>query len=126
VKVRHKPRYVGDHVIRHYRPLGLAQLLADLGADPATPELTIVGGIGRLVLRADGSETWEPTRAGTPAPAVPPPRPADPATVAARLAQCRICEALQGDRCTASGCGCAGEGKPTTAASRCPLGRWVI
>jgi hypothetical protein len=132
VAVRHKPRYVGDHVIRHYRPLGLAQLLADLGADPATPELEIAGGIGRLVLRSDGSETWVPTLPDAPLaslalrPRDVQPRAADAAVVAARLAQCGACDAHAADRCTASGCGCAGEGRPATAASRCPLGRWVI
>jgi hypothetical protein len=128
--VRDRPRYVGDHVIRHYRPLGLAQLLADLGADPATPDLVIVGGIGRLVLRSDGSETWEPTLPDAPLaslalrPSDARPRSADPAVVAIRVAQCSQCDAHAADRCTASGCGCAGEGKPEVWSSRCPLGRW--
>lgn len=120
--VRDKPRYVGDHVIRHYRPLGLAALLHDLGADPATPEYEIIGGIGRLVLRADGSELWEPTIPGTPV-VHQPPRPADPAMVAARRAICDSCPSYA-DRCTASGCGCAGEGKPEVWSSRCPLLKW--
>ena len=65
-KGRRKDTYIGDHIIRQYRPLGLTALLRDLGAGPATPELEIVGGIGRLVLRADGTETWDPTLPGTP------------------------------------------------------------
>jgi hypothetical protein len=118
--VRERPRYVGDHIIRHYRPRGLAALLTDLGADPTTPELTITGGIGRLVLRADGSELWEPTQ---PRARHPSPRPADPDLAAARRAACSSCDAWR-ERCTAAGCGCAGEGKPETHSSRCPLDRW--
>jgi hypothetical protein len=121
--VRDRPRYAGDHVIRHYRPLGLAALLRDLDADPSTPELEIIGGIGRLVLRADGSETWEPTIPGTPRAPHPPPRPADPALASARRAICQSCTSMA-DRCTAAGCGCAGEGKPDVWSSRCPLGKW--
>ncbi len=122
ITARHNPRYVGDHVIRHYRPLGLAALLRDLGADPATPELVIEGGIGRLTLRPDG-ETWEPTLPGAPRQPNPPPRPADPALVAARRAACEACAAWHGS-CTAAGCGCAGEGKPAIWSSICPLGHW--
>jgi hypothetical protein len=124
VAVRDKPRYVGDHVIRHYRPLGLAVLLRDLGADPATPELEIVGGIGRLVLRADGSETWEPTLPDAPREPSPPPRPADPALAEARRTACQACDSFRDFRCTAAGCGCAGEGLPEIWSSRCPLWKW--
>jgi hypothetical protein len=122
--VRDHPRYVGDHVIRHYRPLGLAALLRDLGADPTTPEMEIVGGIGRLVLRADGSETWEPTLPENPRLPDPPPRPADPALVDARRATCAVCPSWAGGRCDAAGCGCAGEGRADVWSSRCPLGKW--
>jgi hypothetical protein len=122
ITVRDRPRYVGDHVIRRYRPLGLAALLRDLGADPTTPDITIVGGIGRLVLRADGSEVWEPTLRGTPAPP-PVPRPADPALAAVRRSTCAACPSWAA-RCTAAGCGCAGEGRPDVWSSRCPLAKW--
>lgn len=124
LKARRSPRYVGDHVIRHYRPLGLAALLRDVGADPATPEMEILGGIGRLVLRADGSETWEPTSPGDTRPPLPPPRPADPDLAAARHAACTACSAWRDARCTAAGCGCTGEGRPDIWSSRCPQGRW--
>jgi hypothetical protein len=123
VAVRDKPRYVGDHIIRHYRPLGLAALLRDLGADPATPELVITGGIGRLTLRADG-ETWEPTLPGAQRPP-PPPRPADPALATVRRTACASCESWT-DHCTAAGCGCAGEGRPEVWSSICPHGRWPL
>jgi hypothetical protein len=119
-----RPGYVGDHVIRHYRPLGLATLLRDLGADPATPDLEIIGGIGRLVMRMDGSETWEPTLPGTPRQPSPPPRPADPALTEARRSICQSCDSLREFRCSAAGCGCAGEGRPEIWSSRCPLGLW--
>jgi hypothetical protein len=122
-QVRDNPRYVGDHVIRHYRQRGLAALLADLGADPTTPELTISGGIGRLVLRADGSELWQPAQPHAQRPPSPPPRPADPELAAARRAACSTCDAWR-DHCTAAGCGCAGEGKSEVQSSRCPLDRW--
>lgn len=115
-------RYVGDHVIRHYRPLGLAALLRDLGADPATPELDIIGGIGRLVMHADGSELWEPTINASAA-VHPSQTTSDPRLAAARQSICTACHAYT-DRCTASGCGCAGEGKPDIWSSRCPLGKW--
>jgi hypothetical protein len=123
-RIRDNPRYVGDHVIRHYRPLGLSALLRDLGADPSTPELEVVGGIGRLVLRADGSETWQPALPGTPRPPSPPPRPADPELATARRATCAACDGLRDGSCEPAGCGCAGEGKPDVWSSRCPLGRW--
>jgi hypothetical protein len=119
-RVRTNPRYVGDHIIRHYRPLGLAALLRGLKLDPATPEYEIIGGIGRLVLYADGSETWEPTATKAP----PPPRPADPHLAESRRAACQACDAFRDFRCTAAGCGCAGEGKPDVWSSRCPLARW--
>lgn len=122
--MRSNPRYVGDHVIRHYRQLGLAALLKDLGADPLTPELEIIGGIGRLVLRSDGSETWEPTLPDRPRQPDPPPRPADPALVEVRRATCLSCDAWREERCSAAGCGCAGEGRAEVWSSRCPLGRW--
>lgn len=124
VAVRGSPRYVGDHIIRHYRPLGLAVLLRDLGADPTTPELVIEGGIGRLVLRADGSEDWQPAVPDRPAPASPPPLPAPPVLAEARRSACALCEAHRDDRCTASACGCTGEGRPDVLSSRCPLARW--
>ncbi len=117
--VRDTPRYVGDHVIRHYRPLGLAALLRDLGLPPETPQIEIVGGIGRLVLRHDG-EVWDPTAT------VRPPRPmAAPSDLAARRsAACSTCSAQLHGRCTAASCGCAGEARPEVLSSRCPLGRW--
>jgi hypothetical protein len=124
VAVRDKPRYVGDHVIRHYRPLGLAALLKDLGDDPGLQEYEIIGGIGRLVLRADGSETWEPTLPETPRRPDPPPRPADPALAETRRAICQACDSWREFRCSAAGCGCAGEGRPEVWSSRCPLGKW--
>jgi hypothetical protein len=124
VAVRDKPRYVGDHVIRHYRQLGLAALLKDLGADPGLQEYEIIGGIGRLVLRADGGETWEPTLPETPRPPAPPPRPADPALAETRRAICQACDSWRELRCSAAGCGCAGEGRPEVLSSRCPLGKW--
>jgi hypothetical protein len=120
--VRDKPRYAGDHVIRYYRPLGLAALLRDLGADPID-QLTIEGGIGTLTLYADGREDWRPTTTRPPPPQ-PPPRPADPALAAARLAACTACPSWIAGRCDSAGCGCAGEGRPEVWASICPLGRW--
>jgi hypothetical protein len=120
---RRDTNYVGDHVIRHYRPLGLAALLRDLGADPETPSLTIEGGIGTLTMYADGREDWNPTITAKPSP---PPRHADPALAESRRAACQSCDSFRDFRCTASGCGCAGEGKPEVWSSRCPLGRWGL
>lgn len=122
--VRDRPRYVGDHVIRHYRPLGLAVLLRDLGADPAIPEMAVDGGIGRLVLRADGSEDWLPVAPDRPVSPAPPPLPAAPLLVDSRLLACGACEAYRDARCTASACGCSGEGRPDVMSSRCPLMKW--
>jgi hypothetical protein len=117
---RRDPRYVGDHVIRPYRPLGLAALLRDLQADPSTPELEIVGGIGRLVLRP-GGEVWVPAIPRVP---IPPPRPAGPALEAARRAACSACTSWRDARCSAAGCGCTGEGRPQIWSSLCPQQRW--
>lgn len=117
--VRGAPRYVGDHVIRAYRVRGLASLLEDLGA-PACDSITIVGGIGTLTMYADGREDWNPTIRKQLHPA---PIQADPELVSARTAICSTCQSMT-DRCTAAGCGCAGEGKPTVWSSRCPLGKW--
>lgn len=121
--IRDRPRYVGDHVIRHYRPLGLAALLADLHADPTTPELTITGGIGTLTLRADGRETWSPTTPDHHRVPPPPPRPASPQLAEARRQACQTCLSWKDFRCT-TGCGCSGEGKPENWSSRCPQGLW--
>ena len=120
--VRDNPRYAGDHVIRHYRPLGLATLLRDLTLPPRD-SFTIVGGIGTLTMYADGREDWQPTIAGQPVATATPPRPADPSLVAVRRAICTSCPSMA-DRCAAAGCGCAGEGKPDVWSSRCPLGKW--
>jgi hypothetical protein len=122
--VRDNQRYAGDHVIRHYRPLGLAALLRDLGADPSLPDFEIIGGIGRLVLRADGSEVWEPNAPGTPQPSAPPPRPADPALESARRAICSACDSMRPTGCSSAGCGCTGEARPAIWSSRCPQQRW--
>lgn len=119
--VRSKPRYVGDHVIRHYRPLGLAALLRDLNAEPSIESLTIEGGIGKLVLHTDGREEWYPTIPGSP---IQPPLPASPELQLARRTACRSCDSFKDSRCSASGCGCAGEGKPEIWSSRCPLLKW--
>ena len=119
-----RPSIVADYVIRQYRHRGLAELLRDLQAEPVE-QMTITGGIGTLTLHADGRQDWQPTPT-IPAhvrPSAPAPRPADPALAAARRATCAACDAWR-DRCTASGCGCAGEGKPEVLSSRCPLARW--
>lgn len=121
--VRSNPRYVGDHVIRHYRPLGLAALLRDL-ALPPQDSFTIVGGIGTLTLYADGREDWKPTIPGSVAKPSPPPRPADSGLATSRRAVCSACESWRDGRCSAAGCGCAGEGKSEVWSSRCPLGKW--
>ena len=124
-EVYDKPNYVGDHLIRHYGALGLAAYLRDACRDPATAETEIVGGIGRLVLRADGSDIWEPIDTGrTAQSAAPMPRHADPALAESRRAVCQACPSLVDFRCSVAGCGCAGEGKPGVWSSRCPLGKW--
>lgn len=116
-------RYVGDHIIRHYRPLGLAALLHDLHADPVD-HLTIEGGIGTLTMYADGREDWRPTLPGASTKPHPQPRAADPELTAARRAVCGACSDWRDGKCSAAGCGCAGEGRPDVWSSRCPLGRW--
>jgi len=121
VAVRGKPRYTGDHVIRHYRPLGLAALLADLSLPPQE-SYTVVGGIGTLTMYADGREEWNQTVRDAPSP----PRPADPQEAEERRVICQACDSLRDFRCTAAGCGCAGEGKPGVWSSRCPLGKWPV
>lgn len=117
--VRDNPRYAGDHVIRHYRPLGLAALLTDLGLPPQD-SYTVTGGIGTLTMYADGREDWNPTITAK----TTPPRPADPELEDARKAACAACPSFKDAKCQASGCGCAGEGNPSVLSSICPLGRW--
>lgn len=121
--VRGNLRYVGDHVIRHYRPLGLAVLLRDLGVD-TVDSMTIEGGIGTLTLYADGREDWRPTLPDVSAKPPPPPRAADPELTVARRAVCVACSDWRDGKCSAAGCGCAGEGRPEIWSSRCPLGLW--
>jgi hypothetical protein len=94
-----------------------------MDADPAIQQMTITGGIGTLTMHADGREDWQPAQPNTPA-APSRPRPAPEDMAAARRAVCSACESLRDGRCTAAGCGCAGEAKPETWSSRCPLGRW--
>ena len=117
--VRDNPRYAGDHVIRHYRPLGLAALLTDLGLPPQD-SYTVTGGIGTLTMFVGGTEKWDPTATKAPTP----PRPADPALAEARRAACQACASWVAFKCSAAGCGCAGEGKPDVWSSRCPLDKW--
>ena len=131
VGVRDHPRYAGDHLIRHYRPLGLAAYLRDTGQDPSLPEAVIVGGIGRLVLRADGCDTWQPTipepadpgtvRLGEPAAA---PRQAPDEIAEARRSICLTCDGWIENRCTVAGCSCNGMGQPGNLHSRCPRELW--
>ena len=130
-RIRSNPRYYGDHLIRHYRPLGLAAYLHDTGQPADTSEAVIVGGIGRLVLRSDGQDTWEPVI----------PEPADPATVklgepaaeprlapatvaASRRAVCLACDGWSADHCAVAGCSCNGMGQPGNLYSRCPRDLW--
>jgi hypothetical protein len=124
--VRDNPTYVGDHVIRHYRSLGLAALLRDLDADPSTPAMTIVGGIGTLTLRADGSEQWKPVTVDRPPPATirPSTMPADEA--ARRVALCRACPHYRADsnRCGLCGCAFVIAERIASLVAHCPEDRW--
>ena len=121
-RIRSNPRYYGDHLIRHYRPLGLAAYHADHGT--SGDSVTITGGIGTLTMYADGSEDWKPTLPDAPRQSAPRPLPADPELADARRAICSACDSMRDGRCSAAGCGCAGEARPDVWASRCPLGRW--
>ena len=62
-------------------------------------------------------------RLGDPAPT---PRLATAEIAAARHAVCAVCDSMRDGRCSAAGCGCAGEAKPDILSSRCPLSRWPI
>lgn len=116
--VRDKPQYVGDHVIRHYRPLGLAVLLSDIGADPTTPKMEIVGGIGTLTMYLDGREEWKSAIDEKFS------RFANDKVVAVRLNICNMCSARQDGKCMVAGCACNGAGIPEHSLSKCPLGNW--
>lgn len=123
-RVRTNPRYYGDHLIRHYRPLGLAAYHYDHGTNGDS--VTITGGIGTLTMYADGREEWFPTVPDKPHPPAPTPLPADPEITSSRRAVCASCDSMRNGRCSAAGCGCAGEAKPDVLSSRCPLSRWPI
>jgi len=121
-RIRANPRYYGDHLIRHYRLLGLAAYHADHGTSGDL--VTIAGGIGTLTMHADGREDWKPTLPDAPRQPAPAPLPADATLAAARRAVCASCDSMRDGRCSAAGCGCAGEAQPDVLSSRCPLGRW--
>jgi hypothetical protein len=131
-RIRSNPRYYGDHLIRHYRPLGLAAYIADHDMCPSTPSVTITGGIGTLTMHADGREDWRPAvttvradlstvRLGDPAPA---PLVAPAALAASRRAICSSCNGWSSDRCTVAGCSCNSMGQPGNLYSRCPRDLW--
>ncbi len=107
-----------DCLVRWLRAHGWAGALT-LGI---TEPLTITAGIGTLRLGPEG-ECWEPAAKPTP-PA--PPQPSPEPLRLARIAACAACDRFRDDRCTVSGCGCTGLGKPERMFSKCPLGRWVV
>jgi hypothetical protein len=114
--IRHNHLYVGDHLIRHYQPLGLAAYLRDTGQPDTIQEAEIIGGIGRLVLRADGNDTWEPTitnRVDAPE-----------SVISKRTETCAACTSFVDGRCSIAGCGCSGFGHVRSKYSKCPTGKW--
>lgn len=123
-KVRHSDRYVGDHVIRHYRTLGLSALLRDLGVT-GIDTITISGGIGTLTLNLDGREEWTPNKAAI-RPRHDQPRYACQELSITRQRICGSCGNMLGGSCSAAGCGCSGEAKPEIWSSRCPLDKWPL
>jgi hypothetical protein len=118
--IRDEPRYVGDHVIRHYQSRHISELAADLGTDLPDP-FEVVGGIGVLVMTANGN-TFTPAIRDLPAIAARPPVTEDQAE--ARRAVCRACPMLDGDKCRM--CGCAGQisQRATSPWASCPKGMW--
>lgn len=122
--IRDDPRYVGDHVIRHYQGRHLAELQRDLGQmEDQTAKVEIVGGIGVLTM-AWGGNTFKP--------AIPDAQPIEPRPplnidqIEARRATCRNCDYLEAgaDRCRM--CGCGGQISQRTASpwATCPRSLW--
>jgi len=118
-KVHDRPKYWGDFIILHYRPLGFAVLSGDLAMSPDTTEFEVVGGIGRYVFRADGNDTWEPATTHTPLPT-------SPDVVAARLAAFQSCDSYRDSRWSVAGCGCSGQGFAERAYRQCPRDLWPL
>lgn len=119
--IRDTPRYVGDHVIRHYSNRTLSEIASDLGTDLPDP-FEIVGGIGVLTMTAQGN---------TFVPAIPDKPPATEKTLPESAAQERrsICAACahysaEADKCQM--CGCAGQmaQRATRPWASCPRGYW--
>lgn len=120
--VRDDPRYVGDHVIRHYRDRTLADLARDLGHDLPDP-FQIVGGIGILTLSATDASF---------APAIPDRPPQDDrrvpqAVIDRRTACCAVCPHYQADADRCRMCGCSGQQahRVTRPWASCPAGYWA-
>ena len=120
--VRDSPRYVGDHIIRHYRQRTLADLRRDLGHDDQdqTP-IEILGGIGRLMMTPEGN-TFTPT---IPEVVIEPRQPPSDEIILARAEACRGCLYFseEGDRCWMCGCGGQRQRMSSPWAS-CPAGKW--
>lgn len=120
-EVRDNPRYVGDHVIRHYRNLPLSDLAADLGTTLPDP-FEVVGGIGVLTMTAQGN-TFAPTipdKPPTPEITLP------PEVVASRRELCSICPHYTAGEDKCQMCGCSGQmtQRATRPWATCPRGYW--
>jgi hypothetical protein len=124
VAIRDDPRYVGDHVIRHYRSRHIEDLLRDLGEpiDDART-LTIHGGIGTLTMTWAGNHF---ASAIPDAPAIDPRPPLTAPQITARRAVCLNCPMLDPDADRCRMCGCAGQLAQRTGSpwASCPQGKW--
>lgn len=111
-----RDRYIMDAAIRHYQPLGLAAINADLGTDHQSVSLR--GGIGALMLSPTQTRFFSSVKH------LDQPSTTDPATIARRRTLCSTCEHLVDSTCQLNACGCGSAGKTDHAAGACPIGQW--
>jgi hypothetical protein len=114
-QIRHIPKYVGDHLIRHYIDKTISDLLRDCEL-PNVDNFVIVGGIGELTMSRSGNTF---VRAGSAKMKI-----ASTSEKNARLHICMSCDSYKEERCSSAGCGCAMEGKIEIWSSKCPLDKW--
>ena len=125
-QVRHIPKYVGDHAIRHYKSRHISDLQRDLGLpEDQSQIIEIIGGIGTLIMRWNGNEfnSTIPNRE-------PPPQRPDLTTeqIEARRATCHACPSgmyeAAPDRCRMCGCSGMMAQRTTSPWASCPREHW--
>ena len=121
--IKDRPRYVGDHVIRHYQDKTIEELFNDLGEE-CPDSYTISGGIGSLTMTKQGNTFVSSLPDRKPEEKIPKPTQAE---IDARIAVCNACEYLQAesDKCRMCGCGAQITERTRSQYANCPLRKWA-